>query len=223
MREGMMRRRIFEANASVFILFAIILIFSGQCGAQAEAESPYKRAQQLPWRTYPDVLNIQDIAVLNFDTGHKFLNPEATTNFLKISGNLPAEGNYTVVDKDLSWWPLFSYEATGHVNDTEELDSELILRDLKNNNVNSNTERKKAGIPELTLEGWTVVPHYDSVTHNLEWGTRLTSEGTGTVNYTVRLLGREGLVSAMLVSDPVQFDKDLTAFRSVLRGFVSIV
>src|SRR5262249_47736205 len=43
--------------------------------------------------------------------------------------------------------------------------------------------------------------------------------GAPVVNYTVRILGRRGVMSATLVSDPQQLDRDIVAFKSALGGF----
>ena len=43
--------------------------------------------------------------------------------------------------------------------------------------------------------------------------------GDISVNYTVRLLGRSGVMSAMLVSDPASLDNDMKAFKTALAGF----
>ena len=70
------------------------------------------------------------------------------------------------------------------------------------------------------LESWHVPPHYDVQSKRLEWGTKL-RDGSGdiSVNYTVRLLGRSGVMSAMLVSDPASLDNDMKAFKTALAGF----
>ncbi|MGH7084766.1 MAG: DUF2167 domain-containing protein [Acetobacteraceae bacterium] len=201
-------------------VFTVLLAFMGLCGAghaQAQADSPYQRAQHLPWHTAPAVLHIKSVALLDPGPDLKFLDPDATSTLLVISGNLPSNGEYAVAPKDLAWWSLFSYEATGHIKDDETLDPNALLATLKRHNREEQEERRKAGLPELVLEGWSVPPHYDPVTHNLEWGTRLISEGRPTINYTVRILGRVGIVNAQLVTDPRDFDSDLEAFRSALR------
>ena len=57
-------------------------------------------------------------------------------------------------------------------------------------------------------------------TRRLEWGTRLINDdGNVTVNYTIRLLGRSGVVRALLVSDPQNLNVDIAQFRSALQGF----
>ena len=63
-------------------------------------------------------------------------------------------------------------------------------------------------------------PHYDLQTKRLEWGTRLRSENNSiVVNYSTRLLGRTGVMKAILVSSPESLQQDLRDFRSALDGF----
>ena len=51
-------------------------------------------------------------------------------------------------------------------------------------------------------------------------GTRIRDEsGAITVNYTIRLLGRTGVMSATLVSDPTSLDNDVKSFKTALAGF----
>ena len=82
-----------------------------------------------------------------------------------------------------------------------------------------NEERKRRGLQTLILEDWYVPPHYDVQTKRLEWATKLREASGGiTVNYTIRLLGRTGVMSAILVSDPTTLDKDMKSFKSALAG-----
>ena len=63
-------------------------------------------------------------------------------------------------------------------------------------------------------------PHYDIDTKRLEWGVRLrTDRDEKLVNYTSRLLGRTGVMSAVLVSEPQSLDADIRDFKTVLKNF----
>src|SRR5262249_12924062 len=44
-------------------------------------------------------------------------------------------------------------------------------------------------------------------------------DGKFVVNYTVRLLGRSGVMSATLVTEPDTLDADVKEFKTALRGF----
>jgi len=71
--------------------------------------------------------------------------------------------------------------------------------------------------------GWHVPPHYDPLTKRLEWGMRLrTEDNDAIVNYTIRLLGRRGIVHATLVSDPEHLDRDIADFKKALTAYAFI-
>jgi uncharacterized membrane-anchored protein len=125
----------------------------------------------------------------------------------------------TFAPSDLTWFSVF-FESSGYVQDDEKIDPDSLLEILKKNNVAGNEERKKRGLETLVLEGWYVAPHYDIQTKRLEWGTKLRPESGGiTVNYTIRLLGRSGVMSVILVSNPTSLDNDVKSFKAALAGF----
>jgi uncharacterized membrane-anchored protein len=90
---------------------------------------------------------------------------------------------------------------------------------LKEGTERENTERTKRGYPALELEGWAVPPHYDTETKRLEWATKLKSSGGTSINYSIRLLGRTGVMNAVLVTDPASLDADIRTFKTALGGF----
>jgi uncharacterized membrane-anchored protein len=111
-------------------------------------------------------------------------------------------------------------KGSAFLGSDEKIDPDALLEILKKNNVEGNEERKRRGLETLVLEDWYVVPHYDVQTKRLEWGTKLRHPSGGvTVNYSIRLLGRAGVMSAVLVSDPASLDKDIKSFKAALAGF----
>ena len=121
---------------------------------------------------------------------------------------------------DGTWFAVFSFEDSGYVKDDETLDADALLRSLQDSDEPSNKERKRLGMPPLHTVGWAVPPHYDAATKRLEWGMRLrTEEQHEIVNYTIRLLGRRGIVHATLVCDPEHLDRDVAAFKQALTGY----
>lgn len=94
------------------------------------------------------------------------------------------------------------------------------MKTLKESDEPSNEERKRLGMGAIYTDGWQVAPHYDAQTKRLEWGTRLkTDTGQLFVNYTSRILGRSGVMSAVLVSDLDTLAADTEEFKSGLRNF----
>lgn len=61
----------------------------------------------------------------------------------------------------------------------------------------------------MYVTGWDVEPFYNEATHNLTW-SMLAEDGNKEklINYNVRLLTRQGYISAILVSDPAHLDVD---------------
>src|SRR5262249_22378139 len=52
-----------------------------------------------------------------------------------------------------------------------------------------------------------------------EWAIRATSGGEPLLNYNTRLLGRRGVMEAVLVIDPDKLATTLPTFRNVLAGY----
>src|SRR5262249_50287367 len=118
------------------------------------------------------------------------------------------------------WFAVFHFNADGYVRDDEKIDADDLLKSIKSGDESGNEERKRAGMPAIYTDGWTVPPHYDKATRRLEWGVRLKDEkGQYVVNYAARLLGRDGVMTAILVSNPETLDKDRAAFDAALAGF----
>ena len=94
------------------------------------------------------------------------------------------------------------------------------MKAMKERDKLDNEERKKQGLPTLILDGWYIPPRYDSNTKRLEWATKL-NEGTSTptINFSTRILGRGGYMSAVLVSDPKTLDRDIKSFNASLAKF----
>jgi uncharacterized membrane-anchored protein len=180
----------------------------------------WTQIEKLDWNLGPAQGGIAGVATVTVPKGSAFLGSAGTRRFLELQGNLGSDGGYTFAPTDISWFAVFSFDPSGYVSDDEKIDPDALLEILKKNNVEGNEERKRRGLETLVLEDWYVVPHYDVQTKRLEWGTKLRHPSGGvTVNYSIRLLGRAGVMSAVLVSDPASLDKDIKSFKAALAGF----
>ncbi len=188
--------------------------------AAPNEQDPGAALRALDWHIGPRAEQVVGKATLKTaDAETLFLDDANSTKFLKITGNLPEPGNNIVFSKSGGWWADFSFNPIGYVKDDEKIDADDLLKTLKSADGPSNEERKRLGLPPLYTEGWYVPPHYDPQTKRLEWGVKLRSEGQTVLNYTIRLLGRTGVMSATLVSSPETLDKDVASFKQVLQGF----
>jgi len=174
----------------------------------------------LAWQRGPTEGRIGDVASLKVPEGQAFLDGPNTRRFLELNQNPPRDNHYTLVGRDLSWFAVFSFEDRGYVKDDEKLDAAALLQTLQASDNPANEERKRLGMPAIHTAGWHVPPHYDGESKRLEWGLRLRRDDERVVvNYTIRLLGRRGVMHATLVSDPESLDRDIADFKAVLAGY----
>ncbi|MBR0646578.1 DUF2167 domain-containing protein [Plastoroseomonas hellenica] len=188
--------------------------------ATAQQESVGRQLAALPWQTAPGEGTIGSVARISLEGGLRFLDESASSRFLELNGNPPRRGNWVLTPAAVTWFAVFSFEQIGYVRDDEHLDANELLRALQQGDSRANAERQRLGMPTLRTDGWAVEPRYDPETRRLEWATRLVDDrGDATINYSIRLLGRGGVMTAILVSDPQHLTEDMREFRAALRGF----
>lgn len=206
-----------KINTTLVAATVVAAFFSHAAFAQSTDDA----FNQLPWQMAPGIGDIGGKSQVKLTDDLMFLDAEATKSFMKLTGNIEGENEYTLLNASSGWFAIFGYEDTGHIPDDETIDADALLADMKRGNVDSQAERRQRGLDVLVLDGWAVTPHYDEASKRLEWGTKIHIEGTGEeiVNYTARLLGRTGLTSATLVADPETLEQSVAEFHAALAGF----
>ena len=182
----------------------------------------FRELLSLPYVKGPAEVPITENAHITLGNDKQFLDSASSKRFLELNGNLSdGPDEYIVMPRDETWWSSYSYNDMGHVKDGDKLDAEALLAKIKEGQEAANLERQKRGLSALTVQGWQVPPHYDANTKQLEWGLDLKDEKTGErfVNYTTRVLGREGLMAATLIARPEKFGTSLVEFRASMSGF----
>lgn len=201
-------------------LFALILAIPLLAQAQNDNQTLMKELEKLEWQRGPTEGAIASKATIKVPKNYLFLDEKNTRRFLELNGNPPADGNFMFGPSDFSWFAIFSFNASGYIKDDEQIDPDTLLQQLQETDGPSNDERRRLGMQALYTEGWQVTPHYDADTKRLEWGIRLRDDANKIqVNYTSRLLGREGVMSAILVSNPNDLEKDIREFKTALQKF----
>lgn len=119
-----------------------------------------------------------------------------------------------------SWAVIVEYEEDGHVpdGDAAEIDYEELLQSMQEETVAANEARIEAGYPGLELIGWAEPPHYDDQSHKLYWAKELSfgGEQQHTLNYSIRALGRRGVLVLNAVGGMDQFSTIETAMQDLL-------
>ena len=187
---------------------------------QPEANTIIQELQKLAWQRGPSEGAIAGKAKIKIPEGYAFLDDRNTRRFIELMGNPPRDNHYMIAPAALDWFAVFSFDAVGYVKDDEKIDADALLKSLREGDERGNEERKRLGMSAIFTDGWHVPPHYDAQTKRLEWGLRLRDDkGRTNVNYTSRLLGRTGVMSAVLVTSPNTLDEDMKAFNAALKGY----
>lgn len=202
------------------LIALIALLVPGFAQAQRDPVVIMQELQKLAWQRGPGEGAIGAKARIRIAEGYAFLDEKNTRRFLELMGNPPRDNHYMIAPANLDWFAVFAFDPVGYVKDDEKIDADKLLETLKKGDEPGNEERKRLGMRPIYTDGWHVPPHYDASTKRLEWGMRLRDEKGGLhVNYTSRLLGRSGVMSAILVSSPQTLNEDMKAFNGALAGY----
>lgn len=206
---------------SVFAALALALFVA------ATAQEPQPSQPRIDWQAGPTVGDLGGIAQIKIPAGYQFAGREGALAVLKITEN-PSNGEEVGVlvssSQDSSWFMMFRYEETGYVkdDDRDSLDADKMLENIKEGTEESNKTRKANGWPAFHVTGWEHTPYYDPLTHNLTWAIRGRGDNpqdSGSINHSIRLLGRRGVIKVNLVSTPAQYAISVSDFNSLISGF----
>jgi uncharacterized membrane-anchored protein len=159
-----------------------------------------------------EILLSNGYAKLKIPAGFKFLAAEQSRFIVEtVWGNperddvlgmiFPANsGPFT----DSSYAFIVSYDKMGYVKDDDaaDVDYDAMLKESIKEEPARNAEREKLGYPPIHWAGWAQAPFYDKNRKVLHWAKDLDFGGSPehTLNYDVRFLGREGILSLNAVS-----------------------
>lgn len=196
--------------------FALCALFGLGLPALAEEEEA-PEGPRLNYQTGNIVLP-NKVATLRLAGNYRYLDAAETEKLLVAWGNEP--GNDTqgaIVPNEVDpldtegWAVILTYMDDGHVDDADatEIDYDDMLKDLKAGTEENNEARTKNGYQAVHLTGWAERPHYDSAAKKLYWAKELNFEGSKlhTLNYDVRVLGREGVLSMNAVASMKQLEQ----------------
>jgi uncharacterized membrane-anchored protein len=209
----------------LFFAFAPVVKAAGDDGGQLDAKLQQMIAlrKSIIWQDGPGVGKLGSTAEIKIPAGYRFTDQAGAAKWAESNENIPdsAELGVLMPKSDPKWYIVFSYEDSGHIPDDEKgkLDSAAILQSLQNSNELGNEERKRRNWPSMELAGWQTEPAYDPVTHYLIWGLRVRSDGTESINYNTRMLGRTGVMSANLVVDPEDLQSALPSAKKLLADY----
>jgi uncharacterized membrane-anchored protein len=174
-----------------------------------------------------DVVLPNKVATLHLGDKYHYLDVAETNRLLKVWGNPPDEETQgTILPAEVDpmaeggWAVFLTYIDEGHVDDSDaaKIDYDDMFKDMKESAEDSNSARKDAGYAPLHLIKWAEPPRYDAATKKLYWAKEIDFEGSDvhTLNYDVRVLGREGVLSMEAVASIDQLEMIRSEMRPLL-------
>jgi uncharacterized membrane-anchored protein len=160
------------------------------------------------------------LATLNVPADFNYLGPDdAETVLVKLWGNPPSQekplgllipAGMTPASSN-AWVVTIHYTEDGYVKDTDasKIDYDKLLKQMQQSIADNNKARQNQGYPPITLVGWAAPPRYDAATHKLYWAKDLKfgDDQVDTLNYSIRILGRRGVLELNAVSALSQFNQ----------------
>lgn len=196
------------------LVLLVCLLLGGVARGQEPAGSRFLKG--------PARVRMGVVGQLEVPAGFQFLDGKSTRELMKAEGE-PVSGQEQglLVPTNSGWSVIFEFSDMGYVkdDDKDKLDADKLLQQIKEGTAEANKERVSAGHAPLVVVGWELPPRYDPASHNLEWAIRAESEGRPILNYNTRLLGRKGVMEAVLIVEPDQLKETLPEFRAVLAGY----
>lgn len=220
-----------------FPFFALILlIFSGSLVA---AEPPKMTADEFNASLKYQQGEIKlpgGKATLNVPPQFRYLDPADAKRVLEQAwGNPSGENtlgmlfpaNAGPLDQS-AWGVVISYTDDGHVSDSDAdaIDYANLLKEMQDGTKEENERRVQAGFGRVELVGWAEQPQYDKDSRKMYWAKDLKIGDTQdhTLNYNVRVLGRDGVLILNAVAGMDQLAeikgqmKQVTAFTNFGQG-----
>lgn len=170
-------------------------------------------------------------ADLNLGDQYYFVGPEQSRTILvDIWRNPPASANGVlgmVFPKgksfaDDTWSAVITFEDTGYVSDDDAktIDYSEMLANMKASDEEQAPNIRAQGYPAGILQRWAQAPTYDGGKHSLVWARDIKFDDSpeDSLNYDIRLLGREGVLSMNILASITQLDE----VREAAKTFASV-
>ncbi|MFO0748208.1 MAG: DUF2167 domain-containing protein [Myxococcota bacterium] len=170
---------------------------------------------------------VGDQATIDVPAGYWFVPASKMARLAELTENLSEPGEAGALIKgELDSVVYFTFDPIGYVKDEDsDLDAAELLKSMQEGQLQDNIQRKQHGFDELEVVGWAKEPFYNQTTKSLEWATILRVKGSqenGSVNYNTRRLGRGGVMSVILVSNPDAMQQELAAMNANLGAFAFV-
>jgi uncharacterized membrane-anchored protein len=205
-----------------------------QAQAEPDAAAARARVESIESRLHPQTGDIRlpgADAVLHLGQDYYFLPPDEARLVIVDGWGNPPDAATNVLGivfqagrhfyEPDAWGAVISYNSSGYVSDDDADSANYaeLLQQLQAGDAEENQRRAAQGFPAQHLVGWAEQPAYNRATHSVVWAQNLQIAGQSenSLNYDVRLLGRNGVLSLNMVTGMSQ----LAATRQAAQRFAA--
>lgn len=203
-------------------LAAALLVVSGAVAAQEpnpDQKALIEQMRSLQWVQGPTTVVVQGNSKLTIPAAYVYLDAANTQKFLELQHNLGDGREVMVGPRNMEWTAYLEFSDEGYVKDNDKIDAPALLKTLQSNTEAGNAERRRRGWTELRLVDWATPPVYNTTTKRLEWATILESKDGRAVNFSTKILGRRGVTTVIMVTDPQNLQAAESSLDSILTGY----
>ncbi len=227
----MLLRRLFALISGFAVLAAVAQEKTETSPAPGEPKSFAEAIQQAGVKlvTGPATVPLGHVAEMKIGAGFHFVGADQLELFYNLTQNSRSGNEVGVLLSPENWMLFFAYDDIGYVKDEDkdELKPDKLMEAMTAGQDDDNRARQERGWDAMKVAGWATPPHYDEKTNNLKWAINLTSSRDNFqevwINESIRLLGRGGVMSATLVTDPAQFkEHELAVDRLLATDFTYV-
>jgi uncharacterized membrane-anchored protein len=176
--------------------------------AQAEDKPAMTKESFLASLTFQqgDIVLPGSIATLKLPPAFRYLAPaDAERLLVDAWGNPPGAKTLGMIFPagvspldEQGWGVVITYDKDGHVKDgdADSIKYDELLKEMQEGVAEANAARKEKGYGTMALVGWAEAPRYDKASHKLYWAKELRFDDArqNSLNYNIRVLGREGVL-----------------------------
>lgn len=162
-------------------------------------------------------IHLADQGYLDLPAGYIFIPEKEGREYINILGNQVGPefiGLIMPEDNPFAWFITVSFVKSGYIrdDDAKNLKPEDLLKFIRKQTEKENIKRMKLGGIPIEIVSWIHPPTYNSENHQLIFSTliheRVSQDNFDkTGNYSVLVLGREGIFSLKLVVYGETFDE----------------
>jgi len=221
-----MRRLLFAATLAL----ALVLPVSAQ-EPKGVSVTPEEFEAKLGYQTGTVTIG-GGIATIAVPPSFRYIGPEGSRRLLTQAWGNPPESADGVLGMLIpaeasplskqGWGIAITYDEDGYVDDSDaaSINYTKLLKQMQDATVEANAERTKRGFPAVTVVGWAEPPTYDRASHKMYWARDLMfgSNGEHTLNYSIRILGRRGVLVLNAIASMPQLPSVRSETENVLAA-----